>query len=49
VDSKVKCEACGGESPGRHDCPYQWEINDDHNEDYCNCCDDCRQRCTDDI
>ena len=28
-----------------HGCPYQSEINDDDNEEYCTCCDECRREC----
>lgn len=31
-----------------HPCPYQEEIND-NDDDYCTCCDDCRQECVWDI
>lgn len=31
-----------------HPCPYQEDINDEH-EDYCFCCEDCQQECADDI
>lgn len=42
------CQSChvkGATLP--HTCPYQEEINDSKN--LCNCCDDCRQECCDDI
>lgn len=32
-----------------HSCPYQSDVNDDHDEGYCNCCSDCEQQCADDI
>lgn len=31
-----------------HPCPYQREINN-NNEEYCVCCPECEQRCSDDI
>ena len=32
-----------------HGCPYQEEINDSTDEEYCTCCDDCRRECLEDI
>lgn len=32
-----------GEEP--HSCPYAEEINDDHDPEYCNCCEECQQEC----
>ena len=44
------CDRCGGEgSEEAHPCPFEEEINDDHNPEYCTCCDDCTQGCKDDI
>ena len=31
-----------------HTCPYKNEINDDYGT-LCDCCDDCKQRCSDEI
>ncbi len=45
-DSEQKCK-CGKPAGPNHPCPYQEEINDNHQE--CNCCDDCRSQCSDDI
>lgn len=42
------CQQCGGEAQGSHTCPYKEEIHDDY-ETECNCCDNCRQSCCDDI
>ena len=32
-----------------HSCPYQREINDDDNPEYCDCCEECTQECADNI
>jgi hypothetical protein len=32
-----------------HSCPFQKEINDDMNPEYCRCCEDCEQECIDGI
>lgn len=46
---ECKCDGCG-ESPARelHTCPYDEEVNDDH-EKLCNCCEECEGQCADDI
>ncbi len=46
---KVKCK-CGKEFDELplHTCPYQEDVNND-SEFTCNCCDECRQECRDDI
>lgn len=46
---KVKCK-CGKEFDELplHTCPYQEDVNND-SEFTCNCCDECRQECCDDI
>jgi len=36
-----RCQRVTGEP--EHTCPYQEEINDNH-EVMCNCCDECRQQ-----
>lgn len=43
------CQSCG-KNPAEelHTCPYQEDINDDH-ETLCNCCDECRHNCLMDI
>ena len=28
-----------------HSCPYQCEVNNECNDDYCNCCQQCIQNC----
>lgn len=42
----MKCKKTDAEP--QHTCPYKREINDD-NESLCNCCQPCRQDCSDDI
>lgn len=32
-----------------HGCPYQKEINDSKDEEYCNCCKQCTEECLWDI
>jgi len=32
-----------------HGCPFQQEINGSTDEEYCNCCDECRTECGYDI
>lgn len=47
-----KCGArndCQNEATEPHSCPYAEEINDDFDEEHCECCDDCRQECVWDI
>lgn len=46
----VKCERCQElkGTPELHSCPYQCEINDDH-EEACNCCEECSDQCVMDI
>ena len=49
-DKSEMCSRCGkNEAQESHSCPYQREINDIDDEDYCDCCDDCQQNCLDDI
>lgn len=50
-DEVIKTECFfGGEHDAckPHTCPYREEIDND-NETLCNCCDDCKQQCADDI
>jgi len=42
-----KCK-CGKEAQPSHTCPYQEDINNDH-EFKCNCCEDCEEQCCMDI
>ena len=42
-DEKCKC----GAEPGDDPCPFALEI--DGKEEYCNCCDYCREQCALDI
>ena len=49
VAASSKC-ICGNnlaEKP--HSCPYSAQINDDNNPEYCTCCQDCHQKCRDNI
>lgn len=44
-----KCGRCDVNAEAElHGCPYQEDVNDDH-EFQCNCCSDCEQICVDDI
>jgi hypothetical protein len=44
-----KCGKCGAEQVITwHICPYKAEINDD-DETLCDCCDNCRAECQDNI
>ena len=42
---------CDGKNPAAeaHSCPYASEINDDHDPEYCTCCDTCEHKCAMDI
>ena len=49
LETKVpKCPHCNGEGLEAHTCPYQSDVNDDH-ETLCNCCADCEHECLMDI
>lgn len=49
IEIDDKCERCNTNmGVGDHLCPYKMEINDDK-ESKCNCCDICRQECSDSI
>ncbi len=41
-----KCK-CGKEGQEEQSCPYAWEIQGE--DEPCNCCDECRDQCWDDI
>lgn len=49
--SVALCQRCkkNPESPTPHRCPYQYEINAIEDEEYCSCCDECREECKDSI
>lgn len=32
-----------------HPCPYQSDVNNDPDPEYCNCCDECEFQCAQDI
>ncbi len=40
---------CQNPDSDPHPCPYAEEINDDHDPEYCTCCDECTQNCFDEI
>lgn len=42
-----KCERWPAAPP--HSCPYQREINDDYDEEYCICCEQCEGECSADV
>ena len=43
------CPGCGyGEAQEAHECPYQSDVNND-SEFTCECCDECRRDCLEDI
>jgi hypothetical protein len=47
---KPQVKMCGGcnkheASQSRHYCPFQHEINDNGDDDYCDCCEDCMDNC----
>lgn len=48
-EAKPLCDKCGS-SPKQesHVCPYAAEVGDDH-KTLCECCEQCEQRCKDDI
>lgn len=41
------CENPATDEP--HECPYQAEINDVDDDEYCSCCAECEQECCDSI
>lgn len=44
------CPNCNkNEDTEAHACPYQSEINDNDDENYCACCKDCEHECAMDI
>jgi hypothetical protein len=48
-----KCSGRGGcqqlATTEPHRCPYAAEINDNHDDEFCTCCDDCTHECAMDI
>jgi hypothetical protein len=40
---------CKNEARPRHSCPFQSDVNDDDNPNYCDCCEDCTHECCDDV
>jgi hypothetical protein len=46
---KHECQKCGKHTEGYHSCPYAEEIDDHHDEECCNCCEECVSECLDDI
>jgi hypothetical protein len=42
--------SCGDDKQTEpHKCPYECEINDNCDDKYCTCCDECQQHCSDEI
>lgn len=48
-EQAIICSSCGGPGKELHGCPFAEEINDNYSEEFCTCCDECRQNCCDDI
>jgi hypothetical protein len=46
---EYKCDRCGGPGNPPHSCPFQEEINDNFDKNYCTCCDECTHECAMDI
>lgn len=44
-----KCVSCEGSGREPHSCPYQADIADNDDPEYCNCCIACTIECADDI
>lgn len=42
-----KCET--NEASDMHECPFEQDVNDDQNPEYCNCCEACTNACHDRI
>lgn len=34
---------------GCHSCPYACEVQDDYDEEHCDCCEECTNECADEI
>lgn len=50
AEDVAKCSRCHKRPAEElHACPYQREINDSTDDEYCDCCDECRQGCCDDV
>ena len=49
-ERRVRC-GCGSNQGTleTHSCPYQIEIADNDDPDYCNCCPDCENQCAMDV
>lgn len=48
MDQLCKC----GRAPATseyHQCPYECEILDNHDENYCDCCEECERNCAEDV
>lgn len=46
---KNMCKCGKNEAAEPHRCPYQQDINDNNDPEYCTCCDECRHECAMDI
>lgn len=40
---------CDHDRYEEHSCPYQSEINNDPNPEFCSCCEECEQDCAENI
>ena len=48
IDNPTRC-TCNEYKWPSHRCPYAADVNDDLDDEYCNCCPWCEQICADDI
>lgn len=49
MTDESRCK-CGNEGADHlHGCPYQKELNDNHCDEHCNCCEECRSDCFNNI
>lgn len=46
--SRSQCN-CLNEDGESHACPFAEEIHDNHDPEYCKCCERCTQECREDI
>ena len=49
LDEIVMCGCGKNPASDPHLCPYQYEINDNDDPEYCVCCPDCEHECAMDI
>jgi len=49
-ESLKLCESCNKNPAAEpHSCPFQEDINDNFDEEYCTCCSECQHDCLMDI